>query len=554
MHLIYVFLAFALFSSTYGQHHKRHKRYYEMGKVFLAKQQYHQAYQIFTDLNSKKTKPIIDLHPYILFYWAISAYHLSKKQETLYASEKILREYPNWAKLDEVHYLIGLVSMEGLKGLKAFRHFKYIQDSSFLPDIKNVLDTYIGSLPYQMIADLYQIYPDDTIIGKTFYQRLKDRPKMTQETAIFEKLKVHYNLSSSSKPRNTSKSKYKIAILLPKGKDQTADNINPILLEFVLAAKLAARELQVENINFEFFIFNIQDDSTALARFRTTITDQPCDVFLSLVYKDYFKPIYDLALELEIPFLTLTAKKMLVENNTFICSLLPNLETLVEQGIMFVLDSLKRSKVYIIKDEATDSGWLSNLYRKIIENAGGAVQDIITLNNDKGNFEQNLQELKEDIELIQDSLHLMHAFIITKSENILRHALALLKTAHFKGPIIGQQHWLDSRQVPLSQMEQDSIYFLINYLIEENQAYWAFIDAYAQSNKKIPNIYAKLGYIATHFLAYVLNQYGLDFYKNLYMERKIKIRFFSDIYFKIYNNNQNSHVCILKDGRLIKLK
>ena len=551
MRFLCPFLILPLFLTLHAQRYKRH---YEIGKTYLAQQNYHEARRIFKDLTTKKAKNLAALQPYTLFYWAISAYHSREKHESLYATEKILSQYPNWAEIDEVHYFIGVLNLERLRGLKAVRHFKYIQDSSFRVDIENALNTYLDSMPYEIIADLYEIYPTDTLIGQAFYHKLKARSKSATELDLFEKLEKLYMPPIPSQTHSSFKDKYRVALLLPKRKSDPSDYINPIVLEFVLAAKLAAQELKSQNINLEFFIFDILDDSAALSTFETTIREQPPDLFLSLVHKDYFQPIYDLILELERPFLTLTAEKKLIDQNPFVCSLLPNLETIIAAGTAFMIDSLNASKAYIIKDATVESDSISSLYQNMIRKSGGEVEGIITFNNERGNFQKNLRTFTANLKLDEDTLNLRHAFVITKSENILRNALALLKTASFKRPILGQQHWLESRQVPLNQMEEANIYFLTNYMMTENESYWNFVAQYARANKKMPNIYAKLGYIATHFLGEMLEKYGLEFYKELDLEPKIKIKFFSDIDFKTNNENQNTHICTFENGHLVKVK
>lgn len=550
MRFLYLFLVFSLFFRLDAQRYKRH---YEIGKAYLNKQNYYEARRIFKDLTAKKSKNLPQLRPYILFYWAISAYHIDQKHESLYATEKILTEYKDWSKIDEVHYLTGILNFERLRGLKAVRHFKYIRDNSFRADIENALNTYLDSLPYGTLFELYEIYPEDTIIRNTFYEKLKARRKTPAESALFQQLTKLYKLSTPTQIRAVIKGKYRVAILLSRRKTDAVNYINPVLLEFILAAKLAAQELKTETINLDFFVFNIPDDSTALSDLKTNLQKYPCDLFLSLVHKDYFKPIYDLASELELPFLTLTSQKELIQKNPLICSLLPSLETMLEAGAKFMIDSLETPKAFIIQDNTTESATIAKLYERTILEQGGQIQDIIVFNNDRGNFQKNLVNFREAMTQMADSLDLSHVFVITKSENTLRKALALLKTSSFKQPILGQQHWFESRQVPLNQMEEAKIYFLINHMIEENQTYWDFVDQYTSINKKMPNIYSKLGYIATHFLGSILKKYGLDFYKNLYLEPEFKIKFFSDIYFETYNENQNVHVCTFENGNLVKV-
>ncbi len=551
---IFITLLFDISAQTYLQN-------YEKGKLYLEKKEYKEARMIFKDLVLKsvpKHKSNIEFYTY--YYWAIAAYHINYKHESVYALKYILRNFEDWHNVDDVYYLLGLLSLQQNRHVEAIKYLKTIEEKTLKKEALNVLQIYLDSLSYSSLSDLYTIYPNDTIIGKYFYNYLKRQNKISPESAVFKALQKLYKESNPEMSyysnSNIHKNRYNVGILLPQKKSQQLDfkDISTSLIEFVLASKLAALELSQKNIHLDFYIFNLSNDSLSLADFMYTMKTIPCDIFLSPIHQTYFNPIYDLALELQIPFVMLSSVDSIMQKNPFIISLTPSTETELTKAATFMIDSLNLPIAYIIEDNTQESKIISKLYQKSIKKQGGKVQKVITFNRTSGIFSRNLSRLTLDKRSISDSLHLVHVFIITKSQNILRSALSLVSSAYLKQPILGQEHWLRSNQIFYDQLEDLDVYFMMDYFIDEDDGYWNFVENYIKTSKKMPNIYAKLGYIATHFLGEMLDFYGLSFYQNLHLQDTIKIKFLSDMNFKTHNHNQNIIISTFESGDLINIK
>jgi hypothetical protein len=506
------------------------------GKTHIKKERFAQA---------QKTLELSTIeHPsnrYNAYGTYLFAYAAHQNKDNLTARKSLLhltQKYPDWNKIDEVHYLLATIDFETGKANQALNFLAKINNSNFDKDIQNLKEHFLPSINLEALQVLNQKYVEDTTVVKILLAKALAVPEENQNKELIQKIETQYGFSAPQKEaKSIFKETYNVAVMLPFLTEEinlsSGKQSNQHILDIYNGMRIAQQELDSQNVHINLLAFDTEKSPLKLR----SILNEPSTKSIDLI----FGPLY--------PNLSLETLEFATKNNINAVSPLVHPDFLADKvegfeeksnfhlfqssyrtqaisAANFIADSLTELNAYIIYGMKEKDSIMAHQYKDAIEARGGKVVVFKQVPNRKSY--QAIQKILKPIAPKPTKVEFedrhktivkvrkerdFHIFACTSEAAIGAAILGTLEIGQVDVPLIVTDDWFRFRTVTLEQFENRSIYVIYpDYVNRHNPFTTDFTKKIVSKTNFIPtNDYAFLGYESLHFFAQMLTKYGTRF-------------------------------------------
>eukprot|EP01132_Coremiostelium_polycephalum_P001058 gene1058-1342_t len=517
--------------------------------------------------------PINALTPYAYFYYALSAYHQSMPATAELAFNHLLQAYPHWGQKDEVLYWMAQLYFEQKDYQKALTYLADIQDRALDQSIVKIKKHFLSQAEdINQLDQLFQQYPDDTIIAKLWLHSQKQLPLIKQDLVRMETVVNRLKLSKSIYDplhalTSIKKSKYHVAVLFPffiKEVNYEEKNCNQFVLDLYRGLQAAIEKLTQEGISIDLHAYDTQKNALATAQILAHEEMKYMDLIIGPLYEEPIALVAEFAKKHHINvFNPLSVNSQAVGNNPFIYLAKPSLETQAKRAAEFTQQHIipEQARIGLIYGTSPEDVLKANLYKANLEAYLGKPLDLVLelqpqtaqqfLNRfrETGKQPDHATETKELDKAVFD--HLTHIYIASQNELIVANVLSAIQIRKLQPHIIGDEVWLKKSSVTLDQLQRLKISFLApDYIDYEREGVPTFRNDFHDQFGIFPGHYATFGYDVMLFLGNMLSKYGTYFQKHWHEDICIG-QIFPGFYYGTHHDNQYIPIIRFKKTRLI---
>ena len=508
--------------------------------------------------------------PYVLFYYALSAYKNGMPDIAEESFLHLLIAHADWEKVNEVLYWLAQLRFEKGDYQQAFIYLDTIKDVQFVLPIQQMKRYFLqqGLSPY-LFTTLLNQYPEDNIIAQEWLKQqiqlpliCQDKPRMQQVAAKWKLLKWLYD--PLAKLSSIKKDTYHVAVFLPFFIDTfnyDENTSNYFIIDLYQGIQAAVTQLQQEGKNIIIHAYDTQKNAAITAALLEQEELKNMNLFIGPLYAETVPLVADFAKEHGINlFNPLSSNAHIVGNNPFVYLLQPSIETQVKAAADFTLQQAQNApdiKIGVVYTDTPQDSYKANLYKAYIEqhsdvaiNAMLAL-DFNTLQELLNSFrEKDLQNAKHyaEVSTLKD---LTHIYIASQDELLVANILSIVQISNPNCRIIGDEIWLKKAMITGNQLQQMHINFIApTYIDYTADSLRNFRKHFYTQFKVYPNYYATIGYDMMYFLGTMLHRYGTYFQKH-WQDDIIPGQVLAGFQYGNHHDNQHVPIIRFKDEQFI---
>lgn len=538
-HIIFfgaIFFGLVLSHGVWGQSFKRFQSDYQTAKELIEQEEYAQATTFLRELIVAHPNNIYE--SYASFFYAYASYQLEDYDQARDILLQLLQRYPDWEKIQEARYLMGAVQFARQKPKFALRYLQKVDQQDFGKRLPKLKKAYLTSLSKAALRDLYREFPEEEVIARLLADRIAEqvfedipegeRIQLDQIADQFGYKPPKIERAEQQLERIIRKDRYYIGAFLPLKYAETQEN--PVASPYKFAwelyqgMKLGAERLRAENIPIDLLSFDTQRNPDYLQEQLEEPNMENLDLILGPLFSETVPVALDFAREHETAVVNpISVNAKLLDDYEHYYLSEPSYVTQAEKLADFAIDSLKRSRFYILYGSDQLDSLRAVYFQKAVEKRDGVVRVFERIDpNDKTYI--NVHEAIKDIapqaldpgRPIEDGDPDVLIFASTTQQALASTINSRLLVARLRIPVIAPAEWLEMSQLKLTQFNERQIYlFAPDYLDKDTEAYRTFLEDYYQQARIEPSVYAIKGFETVYVWGKILNKHGKNFWKAL---------------------------------------
>lgn len=427
----------------------------------------------------------------------------------------LIRQKPQWAEIEDAHYLLGLVRMDLARPAQSLASLAAIRTPELRQQAYRLKLHKLPLFPQDTLLRLYRETGDTTCARIAYQQELQTVPSQ-RDTALLRELGQLFGVEVKQKKAVRLHEEVRIAVLLPFGEDRLgtgASDKRPlqIVLDLYDGIRMGVDSLQREGIPIQLFTYDTRSDSLTTAQILAKPGMENMDFFIGPLFEQPLALASMFTNRHNIPMVNPLSEKgdwVTAPRSTFILN--PTPETQARKAARLARQYLDSKMVYIVHGMSQSDSLLAAYHGQQFEMAGGKVKSITPFDmHEKRAFTQ-LKAILNDTQF--DSVN-VHVYVASENPALAINVVSALQPLKVHRPVMVPKAWLDIRQVKFRQLEQINAHILYPHYESEAQdsARTAFKWAYTARNNMIPFQQAPfLGFEAVNYFVRAILKYGRE--------------------------------------------
>lgn len=533
---LFLLLSFWTTLSLFGQSFSSFQNKYELAKELIRKKEYAQATTFLRDLTSQHDNNIYQ--EYASFFFAYAKYQLGEYDQARDMLLQVLQRYPDWEQIDEARYLMGVVQFARQKPKMALKYLQSIESSTLKPQVETLKGNYFPSYDKTQLSALFSENPKDEQLARALADRLAERPMDSlsiSEKATLQRIERQFAYTPPQvletireQKKVIRKDKYYIGAFLPLLYQETQSDPLRSRYDFswdlYQGMQMAAARLEQEEIPVELLIFDTERNPGTLQEVLERKNMEHLDLMVGPLFPETIPTALEFAQKNEVAILNpVSVNAELLEDYEHYYLTAPSYKTQAEKLAQFAIDSLKRTRFYIIYGGNSIDSLRAAHFREAVEAKGGFVrkfQRIVPSKNTYLDVHKTIKDIApqalDPLAPIKDGDPDVLIFASTTTQAIASTINSRLLVSRLRIPVLAPEEWLEMSQMKLEQFNDREIYlFAPNYLDKQSQAYKEFEEEHYKRTRMAPSKYTVLGFESVYMWGKTLEEHGRNFWKRL---------------------------------------
>ncbi|MBW8049118.1 MAG: hypothetical protein FVQ77_02020 [Cytophagales bacterium] len=528
---------------------------YLIGKQLLKTEKYKPAMAVFDFLTRDvKDNPFV---PYAHYFYALSAFKLEKYDTASQKLTMLIKKYPRWNKIGEVHYLLANVFLETKQYEKAIRFINKCDfKSDLLEDINSMKWFYLDQVESRdaqfgrlyFLKSLQAKYMDDRILARVLANKLSWSIVHREDKILLEYLIQEYdfdrqdfNLWESGK--GAHKESYNVAVMFPfKLSNLDHDNPHPnnqFVYDLFDGVLFAVNTLAKSGININVFAYDTEKDINKLVEILNLDEIKVMDLIIGPLYRSTSQAAMNFAQQYQINIINpLSNNPILIENNPYAFLFEPSSETQARVAADYASDNFMSDTAVIIYGSTNNDSIMAYTYKELLE------QDSVVINVFEKVNNKSAMKIREIIGNINHN-NGGHIFVASADQIIAASVMSALEISNTQITLFTLSDWLDHEVISYDQLKLRNTHFIYpDYVGLHDDKTKTFTYKYLNKNNRYPSKYAFKGYELMLNFGKLLYDYGNYFQDSLYTAGYTKGALLPGFDYSWVNDNQ--YVPILK--------
>lgn len=541
---------------------------YKVGKRYYATSNYAAAKAVFDDLLHARNTGT--LTPYILFYYAISAYHNQEIALAETTFKRLLAMYPHWVQEDEIWYWLSQIRFEQKDYGAGLAYCAKITDIALAKHVKHAKYYFLRQLDdLTFLQQLFHTYPKDSTIAGVFAEKLAHQPRIHPDLTNLCALPCDANVrwevyNPLNKLVSLKKKQYNVGVFLPfciDVIDYEEEGSHSFVIALYQGIKMAVEELAEQGILINLVAYDTQKSPVVTAELLKQKEVKGLDLIIGPLYAATIPLVTDFARNHQINvFNPLSENAEVVGDNPFVFLFRPSWITQAKQAAAYTLQHCNTPcNVGIIHGTSPADVVQANVYKNCIaqskqhriaflraiapEEAQNTTEDFF-----KTFVENEATQSTNESDLLAP---LTHLYVASRDELIVANLLRVL--AKLKSPpyIIGHATWLDHSAFTFNHLRQPRLLLIDpNHINYKKTAIYQFRKEFYARFSQYPTMYACIGYELMLFLGQMLSQHGVYFQK-YWNKSHYPSKIFEGLVYGPHHDNQYVPILQWQKDRLV---
>ncbi len=531
---------------------------YENGKDLFGLKKYRLAMEEFRQVSSRTTdNPYLE---YASYYFAVSAYHSNQLSVAKSMFHQIDRKYPNWNKIDEVHYWLAKIEFENNDYLSALFNLNKIQSPTVKREGDNMKAYFLN-----LIDDIDQVElllsknPYDKYIAERLADLIISQPIIDQDQNMLSFLISEFDLDEkkydvTSIFKEIKKESYNVAVVLPFMSDKlNGEKLNlgrNLVVDLYEGIKVGVDKLKKSGVSINLFAFDTKRDTITTQALISSGELGTMDLIIGPLSQKTGEMLSNYCFQQRINMVNpLSYTSRIIGNNPFSFLFKPSLETQAIKAAEYVNKSIPNKNVKIFYGEAVKDSILAYSYQARIQVDSFDVVGIHKIELD------NVAEIASLMSVsgrdTEEESELGHVFLASDNELMMANMVAALEARGDQLPLIGTESWLNSRIIGYDQIERLGICIISpNFIDFGKDSIVNFRRFYHNRTNVFPSKYAFNGYQLIRFFGDLLADNGIYFQTALRKNGFMRGEIYEGFDYSVGNDNQYTPMVKFVDANL----
>lgn len=233
------------------------KAKYEQAKIDLKNKDFRNANTKLLLLKNGTVYPTYS--PYVNYFLAQSYFYLNNLEQAENELVTLQKSKPNWAKSNELNFLLGKIQLKSNRFENALLSFNKITNKTFEPDIKIEVNQFLqNSKPINWPSNWLEKYPNLSFLNSLAKNR--------NIAKIYDLKESELPLLPERPKINYTDNNYSVGLLFPFKIDSIKAENNQYIYDFYEGMKIAKEKLQNENINLNIHTYNVGNTTNEILK------------------------------------------------------------------------------------------------------------------------------------------------------------------------------------------------------------------------------------------------------------------------------------------------
>ncbi len=491
------------------------------GHLFSQKVDYSKVYeQAKTELKNKNFDKALDLFKQVSVHTNDNPHHINAtyfyaycalKQKQYWSANhylnKIIEKYPDWNKINEVHYLLTKMAFEKHEYSQAIVLSKNVKSKFMKTDLDNMKWSFLNFPSLQdTVTDILKKNPTDTCVASILYTLVKDDSEW-KSRKIAKNLVEKYGFIEAPKEKEVvkpietpvEKDTLSIAVVLPFNlteniKDNTIRN-DLYLFDLYTGMRLAADSMRKAGAKIRFVTYDYGLDSTGFYSLIDNPELKQYDIIIGPLQNSLSTKVKQFAeTNKTVVINPLSTSIKFTEGSNLIHLFKPSNETQITEAANFAYSNFYPRKALIISGKNSKDSTNAVLFKNSFEKAGGTVLSTTILTSG------TLAKLgtafsKKNL----DSTGVI--FVSSKDQNLAVNILRKLTEIDRTTPLLVDPAWLEFQSLNFEQMQKQNMHFIApEYVNYQNDTASAISNYLQFKTNSLPSQYTFTGYELIYML------------------------------------------------------
>ncbi|MGF1532730.1 MAG: ABC transporter substrate-binding protein [Bernardetiaceae bacterium] len=545
---------------------------YQTAKQLLDQGDFVQATTFLRPLTESEGK-----HPYGTYagyFYAYAKYQIKDYPSARDMLLQLLQRHPSWDNIDEARYLMGLTQLKLDRPTIALRYFGQIQRTpALLPLIGRAKEAYFSGIELEAAKSLWKEFPKEQSLAQRIAHQMaqKTNPTPEEQRLLQETAELLGQTPVSSKRPDQQRIKvekdtYYIGVFLPLlYKDAELD---PARSRYAFAwdiyegMRLAAQQLKSEGVPVELLCFDTERKAERVEELLRKKDMQNLDLVVGPLFSEAFDPIRAFAQTNQIAIVNpISTNQELLDSYPQYYLNTPSYATQAKKLADFAMDSLKRTRFYILYGGSSLDSLRAVYFRAAVEQRGGTVRKFERIVPDKDTYlnvhsaiKDIAPEALDPLQAIQDGDPDVLIFASTTHQTLASTINSRLLISRLLIPLLAPFEWLEMPQLKLDQFSDRQMYFFApDYWDSSQPVYQDFLEQHYQDLRIAPTVYTVKGYETMYFWGKIIAQQGKHFWHELPKLPRRAGYFMPSIYYGNQRDNTQLPILYMKEQKLTLL-
>ncbi|MBC8154658.1 MAG: ABC transporter substrate-binding protein [Bacteroidetes bacterium] len=519
------------------------------------------------------------LAPYAVYYSAVIAFRQKNYTQARLILKELTDRYPNWRKLDEVHYLFACAAMETGQHEDALTRLQRIGDPGLKTDIDKLERYFLARITaVGRLKALQSEFPANRNVALALVDQIQRNSTDKADLELADKLAGKFGVPAGSvtaRPaavtsasstttlvtgemalpaktapaRNRNKGYFNVAIMFPFKVDEfEADRrgrANQYVFDLYEGIKLAKVKLQEEGITVNLFAYDIDNDVNRTLDVLNNGALAQIDLIVGPLYAEPNRLVTAYASQGGIPVVNpIATSSELIMNQPMAFLAQPSLVKQAEKAVTFArsLPLLRRAAVYF--GASRKDSLLAAACQAELKKQGIPVVDFRRMASTDTPIGTTLSEINKP----------GYVFLTSSNGADGPRLLSALKQRNVNSALIATASAFDPYRNPLSTFTRRELYLLYpDYIDAARPEVTAFAETYLSKRNIIPSVYASQGYDMMLFFGRSLAKSTFQARNRTNLKSDSTDYMLSGFDYTQSNDNQTVPIVKVEGGRFVKV-
>jgi len=510
-----------------------------------------QNLQAFTILQKLVTQPNTAYAPYTAYFYAIAAQRTGRKEKAHDMLVQLIQKHPDWQMLPDARLWLAQLKIDRQEVNQAFYQLDLLKGTYLQAQANSYRQAFYSQVNRQQnFETLLGKYPDQgQAIAGAYINWLHAMPMDRQQPAKVDSLIATYKLdpvkySLRGQLPTVQKDTFHVAVMLPLYTSQVTPRAIQggglkAIYHLLMGMRLAAKDLTAQQKPLVLHLYDVRRDTATLGQLLRNDGEaiQNMDLIVGPIFKDQVDYLKPFCFKHKInQWNPISYNSQLVQGNPYGYLFRPSYQRQAQVAAQYAKDSLSTNKhTYIFYTNTEKDSLLAHTYKELIEQDSFKVLrfepiteetirlpfDLLTETKEvekKDRYgrivykdeEETEPEMEDELLILPDSIG--HIFVATENKLLASLMISMVDTRQDQLPVIGQEDWLDNKNISIEQVERIGMRFIApNYIDYQQWPAQQLKENYIKAYTTVPTTYSYLGYDLMYFVGQQLHTNGRYF-------------------------------------------